>query len=103
VRAIVASSFERIHRSNLIGMGVLPCQLPEGVDSESLRLDGSESFDLIGIADRLAPRQTASLVIRSSRGEQAVPLTVRIEAPIEVEYFERGGILPFVRDHLLSL
>jgi aconitate hydratase len=102
VRAIVASSFERIHRSNLIGMGVLPCQLPEGVDSESLRLDGSESFDLIGIADRLEPRRAASLVIRSSRGDQIVPLTVRIDAPIEVEYFQKGGILPFVRDRLLA-
>jgi aconitate hydratase len=96
VRAVVAVSFERIHRSNLIGMGVLPCQLAEEVDPERLRLDGGETFDLLGIGGTLAPRQEASLVIHRPNGEQVVPVTVRIDAPIEVEYYRAGGILPFV-------
>ena len=97
VRAVVARSFERIHRSNLVGMGVLPCQLPEGVSAQSLRLDGTETFDLTGLAGELRPRQRAALAIRRGDGRaEEVPLTVRIDTPIEVEYFRAGGILPYV-------
>jgi aconitate hydratase len=97
VRAVVARSFERIHRGNLVGMGVLPLQLPEGVSAESLGLDGTERYDLAGLEDDLSPRRGATLVARRADGrEERVPLTLRIDTPIEVEYFRHGGILPYV-------
>jgi aconitate hydratase len=101
VRAVVARSFERIHRSNLIGMGVLPCQLPEGVSAETLGLDGSERFDLVGLAE-LRPRQQVTLQIERHGGRRDnVTVTVRIDTPIEAEYFAAGGILPYVLERLL--
>ncbi|MGE5048548.1 MAG: aconitate hydratase, partial [Deltaproteobacteria bacterium] len=97
VRAVVAKSFERIHRSNLVMMGVLPCQFKDGADAASLKLDGTETFDLLGLEKGLAPRQDVRLVIRrASGGTQEVAVTVRIDTPIEVEYFRHGGILPYV-------
>ncbi|HYQ80416.1 MAG TPA: aconitate hydratase [Anaeromyxobacteraceae bacterium] len=96
VRAVVARSFERIHRSNLVGMGVLPVQLPEGVSAQSLGLDGSETFDLTGIG-KLKARQPARLVIhrRDGRAEE-VPVTLRVDTPVEVDHLRAGGILPYV-------
>jgi aconitate hydratase len=103
VRFVVARSFERIHRSNLVGMGILPCQLPEGVSSQSLGLDGTETFDLGGVAGGLAPRQQARLVVRRRDGRtEEVPVTVRIDTPIEAEYYRHGGIMQFVLRQLLS-
>ncbi|HSB19474.1 MAG TPA: aconitate hydratase AcnA [Anaeromyxobacteraceae bacterium] len=97
VRAVVARSFERIHRGNLVGMGVLPLQLPEGVSAGSLGLDGTERYDLSAPEGGLAPRRRATLTIARKGGrEERVPLTLRIDTPIEVEYFRHGGILPFV-------
>ncbi len=103
VRAVVARSFERIHRSNLVGMGVLPCQLPEGVTAATLGLDGTENYDVVGIGGTgstgagLAPRQGAKLVVRRKDGRaEEVSVTVRIDTPIEVEYIRAGGILPYV-------
>jgi aconitate hydratase len=96
VRAVIARSFERIHRANLAGMGVLPCQLPDGVSAEALGLDGTETFDLLGL-QRLQPRQAARLVIRRRDGRtDEVALTVRIDTPIEAEYVRAGGILRYV-------
>jgi aconitate hydratase len=102
VRAVIARSFERIHRSNLVGMGVFPCQLPEGVSADSLQLDGSERFDLeIGLP--LRPGQSATLHIDRRSGQRdTVPLTVKIDTPIEVTYFAAGGILPHVLEELLA-
>jgi len=96
VRAVVARSFERIHRANLAGMGVLPCQLPDGVSAETLALDGTEIFDLVGIPP-LSPRKRATLVVhrKDSRVEE-VPVTIRLDTPVEVDYQEAGGILPYV-------
>ncbi|HZY03514.1 MAG TPA: aconitate hydratase, partial [Anaeromyxobacteraceae bacterium] len=96
VRAVVARSFERIHRANLVGMGVLPVQLPEGVSAQTLGLDGSETFDLLGIA-KPKPRQPARLVIhrRDGRAEE-LPVTLRVDTPVEVEHVRAGGILPYV-------
>jgi aconitate hydratase len=103
VRAVVAKSFERIHRSNLVMMGVLPCQFKDGVDAGSLKLDGTETFDLLGIADP-KPRQDAKLVIhRASGATEEVAVTVRIDTPIEVEYFKHGGILLYVLRQILGL
>ena len=97
VRAVVARSFERIHRSNLVGMGVLPCQFAEGASAQTLGLDGTETFDLLGLEGELRPRQTVTLVVHRADGrDEAVPLTLRIDTPIEVEYYRHGGILPYV-------
>jgi aconitate hydratase len=92
VRAVFAQSFERIHRSNLVGMGVLPCQLDDKLES-----GGSETFELRDVT--LAPRARATLVID---GKREVPVTVRIDTPIEVEYYRAGGILPFVLRRLIA-
>jgi aconitate hydratase len=103
VKIVVAQSFERIHRSNLVGMGVLPLQFPEGVTAQTLGLEGGESFDVLGLSDNIAPRQDVSLRITRQDGrvvDQTVKL--RIDTPIEVEYFRHGGILPFVLRQLLS-
>ncbi len=102
VRAVVAQSFERIHRSNLIGMGVLALQWKEGTSAQSLHLDGSETFDLIGLDD-VKPQQDVTLVIHRPGAEsEQVPLILRIDTPIEVEYYRHGGILPFVLRQLVS-
>jgi aconitate hydratase len=104
VRAVVAESFERIHRSNLVGMGVLPLQFKEGTNAETLGLDGSEVFDITGLEGReVTPRQDVTLRIRRAGGEeQEVPVTLRIDTPIEIEYYRHGGILPFVLRQLIS-
>ncbi|RYG62936.1 aconitate hydratase, partial [bacterium] len=102
VKAVIAQSFERIHRSNLVGMGVLPCQFKEGDTAQSLGLDGSETFDLLGLTT-LSPQMDANLVIHRTDGSvQEVAVTVRIDTPIEVEYFLHGGILPYVLRQLIS-
>ncbi|MEA2571159.1 MAG: aconitate hydratase [Acidobacteriota bacterium] len=103
VRAVIAQSFERIHRSNLVGMGVLPLQLEEGTNAATLGLIGNEIFDLVGIAGDIKPRQTATLVIHRADGStENVTLRVRIDTPIEVDYYEHGGILPFVLRQLMG-
>ncbi len=100
VRAVVARSFERIHRANLAGMGVLPLQFPEGVSAETLGLDGTETFDVVGLA-KPAPRGTATLVVRRKDGtEVRQPVTVRLDTPVELEYLKAGGILPYVLERL---
>ncbi|MDG1959711.1 MAG: aconitate hydratase AcnA [Candidatus Binatia bacterium] len=104
VRAVVAASFERIHRSNLVGMGVLPCQFKDGDTIDSLGLDGTETFDLIGVeAEDFAPQQDLSLTIHRADGtSQNLAVTVRIDTPIEIEYYRHGGILPYVLRQLLE-
>jgi aconitate hydratase len=103
VKAVIASSFERIHRSNLIGMGVLPCQFKEGTNAQSLKLDGSETFDILGLSEAIKPRQELTLVIYRHAGtEQKVPVTARLDTSIEVEYYRHGGILPFMLRQLLT-
>jgi aconitate hydratase len=103
VKAVVAASFERIHRSNLVGMGVLPLQFPDGTTAQSLGLDGSEIFSIIGLSDTIKPGQTATLEIEG-KGQQkrSVAVKVRIDTPIEIDYYRHGGILPFVLRQLLS-
>jgi aconitate hydratase A / 2-methylisocitrate dehydratase len=104
VSAVIARSFERIHRSNLVGMGVLPCQLVDGTSAESLGLDGTESYDVVGLAGhKLEPRMGATLRVTRRDGQVVeVPLTVRIDTPIEVEYYQAGGILPYVLRQLVA-
>src|SRR5213080_972472 len=102
VKAVVAASFERIHRSNLVGMGVLPLQFPEGTTAQSLGLDGSEIFSITGLSETIKPSQTVMLEIEGKdRQKRSVPAKVRIDTPIEVDYYRHGGILPFVLRQLL--
>jgi aconitate hydratase len=102
VRAVVARSFERIHRSNLVGMGVLPCQFAEDSSAETLRLDGTETYDLTGLEKEIRPRQELQLSIHRLGGRsERVPVRVRIDTPIEVEYYRHGGILPYVLRQLV--
>jgi aconitate hydratase len=103
VKAVMAASFERIHRSNLVGMGVLPLQFGEGVNSQSLRLDGSEIYSIHGLSDGVRPRQEVQLEIgRKAGSKETVPLILRIDTPIEVDYYRHGGILPFVLREILQ-
>jgi aconitate hydratase len=102
VRAVIAESFERIHRSNLVGMGVLPLQFKDGVTAQSLELNGTETFDVLGL-ETLKPRQDVTLVIHRAQGEtEEVPVTLRIDTPIEVDYYQHGGILPYVLRQLVA-
>jgi aconitate hydratase len=101
VRAVIARGFERIHRSNLIGMGVMPCQFPKGVSAQTLALNGTERFDLT-LSEPLRPRQPANLLIERPGGRrESVPLLLRIDTPIEAAYFLAGGIMPYVLNELL--
>ena len=103
VRAVVAKSFERIHRSNLIGMGVLPFEFKEGTDTQTLGLNGTETFTIEGLQDGLAPAKEATLVIARKDGSvEKVQLLLRIDTPIEVEYYKQRGILPFVLKKILE-
>jgi aconitate hydratase len=104
VKAVITQSFERIHRSNLVGMGVLPLQFKEGQNAQTLNLDGTETFDLIGLeSGEIKPRQDVTLRINRADGtSEEVALTLRIDTPIEVEYYKGGGILPYVLRQLLS-
>ncbi len=102
VKAVVAASFERIHRSNLVGMGVLPLQFPDGTTAQSVGLDGSEIFSINGLSETIRPGQTVTLEIEGKdRQKRSVPVKVRIDTPIEIDYYRHGGILPFVLRQLL--
>jgi aconitate hydratase len=97
VRAVVAESYERIHRSNLIGMGVLPLQFEPGVTRESLGLTGEETYSVRGIADGLDIGSAVEVVTRAADGaEKSFRAIARIDTPVELEYYRHGGILPYV-------
>ncbi|TWG89153.1 aconitate hydratase [Cupriavidus gilardii J11] len=103
VKAVIARSFERIHRSNLVGMGVLPLQFKGDDSVQTLGITGTETFDIEGIEGDLRPQQDVTLVIHREDGKvDRVPVLLRIDTPIEVDYFNHGGILPFVLRQLLA-
>ncbi|WER46875.1 aconitate hydratase AcnA [Cupriavidus sp. WKF15] len=103
VKAVIARSFERIHRSNLVGMGVLPLQFKGSDSPQTLGITGDETFDIEGVEGDLKPQQDVVLVIRRTSGDvQRVPVLLRIDTPIEVDYYNHGGILPFVLRQLLA-
>jgi aconitate hydratase len=96
IKAVIAKSFERIHRSNLVGMGVLPLQFAPGDSAESLGIKGDETFDIAVPAD-IRPQQPLTLVMTRTDGTcRDIPVLCRIDTPIEVDYYRHGGILPFV-------
>ena len=103
IKAVIARSFERIHRSNLVGMGVLPLQFKAGESLQSLGLKGDETFTIVGVDGDLAPQQDMTLVITATDGStKEVTLLSRIDTPIEVDYYRHGGILPFVLRQILG-
>jgi aconitate hydratase len=103
VKAVVAQSFERIHRSNLVGMGVLPLQFKDGVNAQTLKLDGTETFDVLGLNSNLKPQQDLTLRIARLDGHsENVSVRCRIDTPIEIDYYQHGGILPFVLRQLVA-
>jgi aconitate hydratase len=97
VKAVIAQSFERIHRSNLVGMGVLPLQFKEGVNASTLKLDGTETYDIVGLGAGLKPQQDVTVKITRADGKtENVNVRCRIDTPIEIDYYQHGGILPYV-------
>jgi aconitate hydratase len=103
VKAVIVRNFERIHRANLVFMGVLPLQFKEGVTAQSLNIDGSEKIDIIGIEKGITPMQDVTMVITRKDGmTENVPLRLRIDTPIEIDYYQHGGILPYVLRELLA-
>jgi aconitate hydratase len=103
VKAVIARSYERIHRSNLVGMGVLPLKFKGSDSLASLNLSGGETFDLTGINESMKPQQDVTLIItRKDGSKQNVTLLLRIDTPIEVDYYRNGGILPYVLKELMS-
>ena len=103
VKAVVAQSFERIHRSNLLGMGVLPLQFKEGTSARTLNLDGTETFDVVGLGQALKPQQDLTLRVTRADGRvETIPVTCRIDTPIEIDYYQHGGILPYVLRQLVA-
>ncbi len=103
VKVVVAQSFERIHRSNLVGMGVLPLQFKEGTTAQTLKLDGTETYDVIGLGPKLKPQQDLTLSITRANGQsEEVPVRCRIDTPIEIDYYQHGGILPYVLRQLVA-
>jgi aconitate hydratase len=102
-KAVVAASFERIHRSNLVGMGVLPLQFVEGTNAQTLKLDGSETYAIAGLSDSIEPGQMVTMEITRKNGtREEVPVKLRIDTPIEIDYYRHGGILPFVLRELMA-
>jgi aconitate hydratase len=103
VKVVVAQSFERIHRSNLVGMGVLPLQFKEGTTAQTLKLDGTETYDVLGLSAALKPQADLTLRITRKDGTvDMVPVKCRIDTPIEIDYYQHGGILPYVLRQIVA-
>ena len=103
IKAVMAQSFERIHRSNLVGMGILPMQFLEGQSRESLGLTGHETFTIEGLSNDLKPRQKVTVRAKTpDGGEKAFEMLIRIDTPIEIEYYRHGGILQMVLREMLG-
>jgi aconitate hydratase len=103
VKVVVAQSFERIHRSNLVGMGVLPLQFKDGTTAQTLKLDGSETYDVVGLNGSIKPQQDLTLKITRKDGAiENVLVRCRIDTPIEIDYYQHGGILPYVLRQIVA-
>lgn len=103
IGAVIVESFERIHRSNLVGMGVLPLEFKDGQTRETLKLDGTETFDITGIGEGIEPRQDVACRVNRADGKsEEITLTCRIDTLDEVEYYRNGGILQYVLRNLMA-
>jgi aconitate hydratase len=96
VKAVIAESFERIHRSNLVGMGILPLQFTEGEDRKTLKLQGDETFDILGLDKGIKPRMDVKVTISKGGQKKEVTLRCRIDTADEIGYYTHGGIMPYV-------
>jgi aconitate hydratase len=103
VRAVLAESYERIHRSNLVGMGIMPLQYLPGQNAESLGLTGREEFSVLGLSDGLAVRKHVTLRVRDDNGTRDIEVVARIDGPVELDYYRQGGILPAVLRRLAGV
>ncbi len=103
VKAVIVRNFERIHRANLVFMGVLPLQFKEGASVQSLKIGGGETIDILGIENGITPMQDVTMVVHRTNGQtDNVPVRLRIDTPIEIDYYRHGGILPYVLRELLA-
>ena len=103
VKAVIAESFERIHRSNLVGMGVLPLQFKSGMSRQTLKLDGTELFDITGIEQGIKPRMDVAVTITRANGaKEQIAVICRIDTLDEVEYYRHGGILHYVLRNMMK-
>ena len=103
MKAVIVESFERIHRSNLVGMGILPLQFKDGQDRKSLKLDGTEVFDITGVADGITPAMdVACKITRADGSSEDITLLCRIDTEDEVDYYRNGGILHYVLRNLAA-
>ncbi len=102
VRAVIAETYERIHRTNLIGMGILPLQFKPGQNASSLGLGGTEEFDVIGLGDDLKSGQTVKVRVRDGKGERQIEVICRLDGPVEIDYYRQGGIMPAVLRRLAT-
>ncbi len=98
VKAVIATSYERIHRSNLLGMGVLPLQFKDGNSPDSLKLTGKESYSILGISDQIKPGQELTLKV----DDQQFSVLLRLDTPVEIEYYKNGGILHTVLRNFMN-
>ena len=102
VKAVITKSFERIHRSNLVGMGILPCNFKNKADYDKLQGLADATFDLLGISNDMKPMSEATLRVHQADGSSFdVPVIVRIDTPVEIDYYRAGGILPYVLAQIL--
>jgi aconitate hydratase len=103
VKAVITKSFERIHRSNLVGMGVLPCNFVDKADYDRVKDLADATFDLLGVSNELKPQSQATLKVTKADGSSFdVPVLVRIDTPVEIDYYRAGGILPYVLGQILA-
>ena len=103
VKAVITKSFERIHRSNLVGMGVLPCNFVNKEDYDRVKDLADASFSLIGIGNDIKPQSQATLVVKTAAGESFdIPVVVRLDTPVEIDYYRAGGILPYVLGQIIA-
>ena len=104
IRAVIAESYERIHRSNLVGMGVLPLQFREGESCEALGLTGHEQFDILGLSDDIESGQILEVSVTNAESvdSRSINVICRLDTPVEVDYYRHGGILPAVLRQLAS-
>jgi aconitate hydratase len=103
VKAVITKSFERIHRSNLVGMGVLPCNFVNKEDYDQVKDLPDATFSLVGISNDIKPQSQATLVVKKSDGTSFdVPVVVRLDTPVEIDYYRAGGILPYVLGQIIA-
>ncbi|OLS19180.1 MAG: Aconitate hydratase [Candidatus Heimdallarchaeota archaeon LC_3] len=96
VKAVIVKDFERIHRSNLIGVGVIPLEFKKGEGWKELGLDGTESFDVLGLSEGIVPRKKLKVIAKKNGSSKEFDVILRVDSPIEIDYIKYGGIMPYI-------